>query len=182
RDLRNRIQSVGHVLTSLKGQTEGVADGAASLFHGDTRQGRKTDHIAHAVHVWHPGTEVLLAPESSAVVGVEPGGGRVELDRGNDPAGGEQHAVADQAFTAFELHGNAVSLEPVHANHVFSQAEDHPQRAAVEQQRVDDFAVAEFEHLFAAIDDGHADAERGKNDGVLETDHAAAHDDRRAGD
>jgi hypothetical protein len=52
----------------------------------------------------------------------------------------------------------------------------------VEEQRVDDFAVTEFEHLLAAIDNRHTDPERRKHDGVFEPDHAPANDDHRARD
>ena len=70
-------------------------------------------------------------------------------------------------------------LRLANVDDAFAQPEDHAQRAGVVEQRVDDFAVAEFEQLRAAVDDRHLHAERGEHDGVFEADHAAADDDHR---
>src|SRR5262245_12381586 len=52
----------------------------------------------------------------------------------------------------------------------------------MEEERVDNFAVAEFEDFLAAIDNGYADPERGEHDRIFETDHAAPDDDHGARD
>src|SRR4051794_12475897 len=48
------------------------------------------------------------------------------------------------------------------------------------QQRFDDFAVAKFEQLRTAIDDGYLHTKCGEHNRVFEADNAAANDDHRA--
>ena len=94
-------------------------------------------------------------------------------------ADAEQHRFAQQPLAAFQFDGDAARLRFANRYDAFAQAEDHAQRAGMVEQRLDDLAVAEFEQLRAAVDDGHLHAERGEHDGVFEADHAAADDDHR---
>ncbi len=84
-----------------------------------------------------------------------------------------------QPLAAFELDGDAARLRLADVDDAFAEPEDHAQRAGVMEQCFDDFAIAEFEQLCAAVDDGDLHAQRGEHDGVFEADHAAADDDHR---
>eukprot|EP00913_Durusdinium_trenchii_P023283 g21861.t1 len=106
----------------------------------------------------------------------------VELFGFTNPADAEQHALGDQPFSAFEMNHGGLRNGAFHADHVFTEPEHDPLRPGVVQQRVDDFAVAEFEQSFAAVDDRDVHTEGREHDRVLDADHAAADDNHRSRD
>ena len=128
------------------------------------------------------GLEVLVALEAAAIVGLQAGAVEPQRTGVADAADAEQHRFAQQPLAAFQFDGHQARLRLADFDDAFAQPEHHAQRAGVVQQRVDDFVVAEFEQLRAAVDDRHLHAERGEHDGVFQADHAAADDDHRARD
>ncbi len=180
RDFGNREQAVRHVLARLELAAQHVAGGPAALLHRRAGQCGEADHVAHRVDVRHVGLKMFVALEPAAVVGLQ--AGAVELQSGSvSPTRPTLNSTVSPSSRLPLSSSTATQarLRLADIDDAFAQPEDHAQRAGVVQQRVDDFVVAEFEQLRAAVDDGHLHAERGEHDGVFEADHAAADDDHR---
>ena len=87
-----------------------VADGPAALLHRGAGQRRKADDVAHGVDVRHRGLEILVAPESAAFVGLQPGAVECRALGIADAADAEQHRFAEQPLAAFQLDGDQARL------------------------------------------------------------------------
>ena len=179
RDFGNREQAVGHELARLELAAQHVAGGPAALLHRRAGEGGEADDVADGVDVRHGGLEMRVAADAAAFVDFQAGPVEAEGVGVAGAADAEQHGFAQQPLAAFQFDGDAARLGFANRYDAFAQSEYHAQRAGVVEQRLDDFAVAEFEQLRAAVDDGHLHAERGEHDGVFEADHAAADDDHR---
>ena len=168
------------MLARLELAAQHVAGGAAALLHRRAGEGGEADDVADGVDVRHGGLELRVAADAAAFVDFQAGPVEVERVGVAGAADAEQHRFAQAAACRFPVRrrpGPAWARESI--DDAFAQPEHHAQRAGVMEQRFDDFAVAEFEQLRAAVDDGHLHAERGEHDGVFEADHAAADDDHR---
>src|SRR5437667_7330955 len=94
-DLWDGIDSGGEYVGKLGSEleSEGIADRAPSLFEACRCQGRKTNHIARSIYMWHRRAKVLVHNDESARADWNASGGKIQSIRVALPAGGNHHRL-----------------------------------------------------------------------------------------
>ena len=182
-DLGNGVDAVG-IKAGIGGGgmvVEGAGGGDAALLHGDRSQGGKADHVAGGVDVRDLGLVVLVDGDAAAIVGLEAGGGKVEVVDVALAAHGVEQRIAGDVLLAFEVGDDGAVGQLFDALDLFAEAQGDAGVAQVVAEGLDDFAVGELEQAVALFNERDAHAEDGEHAGVFDADDAAADHDEGAG-
>ena len=133
---------------------EGARGGDAALLHGDRGECREADDVADGEDVFDVGAVVLVDGDAAAIVGLDAGGGEIEIVDGALAADRVEQRVAGDALLAFEIGDDGAVGQFFHALHFFAEAHGDAAVAQVIAERLDDFLVGEFEQLVALFDRG----------------------------
>ena len=127
------------------------------------------------------GAVALADLEQAALGGDQPEGLQADpVDRA--PAAGRvEHDVGGDLLAALQARDRAVRVL-LDRDHLLADAQRQAPVAQVEEERLDDLLVAERQDVRAAVDQGHLRAQGREHRGVLDADHARAHDDHRVRD
>ena len=181
-DLGNGVDAVG-IEAGVGGGgvvVEGARGGDASLLHRDRGQRGKADHVADGEDVLDLGLVVLVDGDAAAVVGLQAGGGQVQVVDVALAAHGVEQRVAGDLLVALQVGHHGARRQLFHALHLFAQAQGHAGVAQVVAERLDDLLVGKLQQPVALFDQRDAHAEDGEHAGVFDADDAAADHDQRA--
>ena len=147
----------------------------------DRRQAGEADDVADRPDVLRRGAVGLADLEQAALGGDQPDGLQADpVDRA--PAAGRvEHDVGGDLLPALQARDRAVRVL-LDRDHLLADAQRQAPVAQVEEERLDDLLVAEGQDVRAAVDQGHLRAQGREHRGVLDADHARAHDDHRVRD
>src|SRR6202023_1436576 len=180
RDFGDRVDAVGEALgRALRFEPEGVADGEPALLHRGRGECREPDHVADRVNIGQCGSIVLVDGQPPAAVGHEAGFRQVELAGGAGPADRIERLFGDDRLAALEMNPDARAVLVLN-DLQFVDALAEPQGGAIFPEMVaelvDNFPVDERHQPVALVDQGHPNAEGGKDAGVFAADYAGADD------
>ena len=160
---------------------ERVAGRHPALVHRGRRQRGEADDVADGVDVVDLGLECLVDEDPPSVVGFQARVTQLEVFGLTLPARGVHHRFGGDLLAAGQTRDGARPAD-LHAGHLFAEAERDRQVAQVEPQGLDDFGIAEIQHVLPLLDDGHLAAQRGEHRRVLDADHAGADHHHRCRD
>src|SRR6266487_5736985 len=162
---------------------EGMTRRETALFHGSGSERREANYISNRVNVWNIRLIMFIDLQESSFIGLQAYGFDVERASRAGPPDAIKRHLGDDLFATEQMYFDAVSMVVSNwLDHIHFFTETHDSAFLVEMisERVDNFCVHEWEQAAALVNDRHAHAQRGKNTGIFETNHARTDNGQRA--
>ena len=137
----------------------------------------EADHVAGGVDVGHRGLAGAVDGDASPWVRLEARGIEVEPVGIGLPAHRIEQRVALHRLAALEARQHPPARVALDAGDGLAEAEGRALTPHVVRERLDHLLIQEVEDGGPLVDDGHRIAQRGEHGGVLQANHARAHDD-----
>src|SRR5580700_8828138 len=183
RDFRNRVDPVRKALgDALRLDPEGVAHRQPALFHRGRGECGEPDDVADRVNAGDLGAIVVVDHQPAAAIGGQAGFRQIELAGGAGPAHRVERLLGNNCLAAVEVQPDAravLVLDDLQPADALVEPQGDPVFPQVMTELVDDFVVDERQQPVALVDQGHPNAESGKDAGIFASDHAGS--DNRQG-